>query len=557
MSKKSIQMLPWDLNILMFTIELLLFVAYNPMKSSKKFRIYLFRFVCFCWLINNSQLSGKTNPTDSALFKRIYDEALLRGHSYALLGELCSMGPRLSGSDNAERAIQWAVNELKKYPFDRVDTQSVMVPRWERGETEESYFYSELLTRMISGKKSHSGVSRHPRNKDKQGVNSMHTADLEKLVHSQNYPMSPFAQWECESFFEQGIQPSKRYKVPIVALGGSVGGSIEAPVVSVKSRKSLDSLGILGQLKGKIVLLSRPMEESLLNTFQAYGGCVNQRVNGAVWCAPYGAVAVLVRSVSNRCDMHPHTGVTHYEDTLPKIPIAAIPTAISDLLEYLSENDPTLKISIEMHCKTLPDRASANILAQLNGLETPEKVIAFGGHFDSWDQGDGAHDDGAGCIHAWEALRLLNAVGYKPKHTLRAVFWINEENGLRGGKEYARISKSKNEIHIAALESDRGGFTPRGFGVDSNLIAKVSSYQYLLNQYGIGTLEMGGGGADIGPLKSSWPSIGLVSFIPDSQRYFDVHHAETDVFSSVNKRELELGAAAVAVMIYILDQQLD
>jgi hypothetical protein len=255
--------------------------------------------------------------------------------------------------------------------------------------------------------------------------------------------------------------------------------------------------------------------------------------------------------------MHPHTGVTHYDPNIVKIPIAAVPTSISDILEYLSQKDPALEIAFDLFCRTLPDRPSANILAETKGAVSPEKIIAFGGHFDSWDQGDGAHDDGAGCIHAWEALRILKAIGYQPKHTLRAVFWINEENGLRGGEEYARLSKAKNEVHIAALESDRGGFTPRGFGVDSVLMPGVRKYQSMLQEYGVGMLELGGGGADIGPLKKYWSSIGFVSFIPDSQRYFDVHHAETDVFSSVNKRELELGAAAIAAMIYILDQELD
>ncbi|MFM1792168.1 MAG: hypothetical protein RLZZ252_522 [Bacteroidota bacterium] len=477
--------------------------------------------------------------SDSLIFQKIYAEALLRGHSYSLLGELCSMGPRLSGSDNAEKAIQWAVNELKKYSFDRVDTQSVMVPRWERGEKEQAWFYSDVFTQILRG-------------------NRLKGSDaLEKMVHGVQFPSSPHPEWECESYLEQGLTPSKRYKMPVAALGGSVSGSVRAGLISVRTKRELDSLGKEGKLKGKIVLLARPMEESLLNTFQAYGGCVNQRVNGAVWCAPYGAVAVLVRSVSNRCDMHPHTGVTHYDPNIVKIPIAAVPTSISDILEYLSQKDPALEIALDLFCKTLPDRPSANILAETKGQMSPEKIIAFGGHFDSWDQGDGAHDDGAGCIHAWEALRILKAIGYQPKHTLRAVFWINEENGLRGGEEYARLSKAKNEVHIAALESDRGGFTPRGFGVDSVLMPGVKKYQSMLSEYGVGMLEQGGGGADIGPLKKYWSSIGFVSFIPDSQRYFDVHHAEADVFSSVNKRELELGAAAIAAMIYILDQELD
>ncbi len=489
--------------------------------------------------VSSLESSQDTPNKDSLIFQKIYSEALLRGHSYSLLGELCSMGPRLSGSDNAEKAIQWALAELKQYSFDRVDTQSVMVPRWERGEKEQAWFYSDVFTKMLQGKKVKNSES------------------LEKTIHGAQFSSSPHPEWECESYLEQGITPSKRYKIPIVALGGSVSGSVRGGVISVKTKIELDSLGKLGKLKGKIVLLARPMEEGLLNTFQAYGGCVNQRVNGAVWCAPYGALAVLVRSVSNRCDIHPHTGVTHYDSNTVKIPIAAVSTSVSDILEYLSQKDPAFEVAFDLFCRTLPDRPSANIIAETKGLESAEKIIAFGGHFDSWDQGDGAHDDGAGCIHAWEALRILKAIGYQPKHTLRAVFWINEENGLRGGQEYARLSKAKNEIHVAALESDRGGFTPRGFGVDSVLMPGVRKYQSMLNDYGVGVLELGGGGADIGPLKKYWSSIGFVSFIPDSQRYFDVHHAETDVFSSVNKRELELGAAAIAAMIYILDQELD
>ncbi len=480
--------------------------------------------------------------TDSVIFQQIYAEALLRGHSYALLGELCSMGPRLSGSDNAERSIQWAVTELKKYNFDRVDTQSVMVPRWERGDAEEGWFYSKVFTDLLKKVKTPAGQN---------------TAELERRVHGFQYPVSPFAEWECESYVEQALKPAAKYKMPLVALGGSISEDVRAGLVVVMRKEALDSLGKLGRLRGKIVLLARPMEESLLNTFRAYGGCVNQRVNGAVWCAPYGALAVLVRSVSNKCDMHAHTGVTHYDSHVVKIPIAAVPTAVSDVLEYLATVDPNLEISLKLNCRTLPDRPSANVMAELTGSVKPQQIIAFGGHFDSWDQGEGAHDDGAGCIHAWEALRILKSIGYQPKHTLRAVFWINEENGLRGGEEYARQSKLKNELHIAALESDRGGFTPRGFGVDSAWMKHVSQYKSLLEEYGVGMLEVGGGGADIGPLKKVWPSIGLVSFIPDSQRYFDVHHAETDVFSSVNKRELELGAAAIAAMIYILDQRVD
>lgn len=484
----------------------------------------------------SAQNNGINN--DSIFFKQIFEEALLKGHSYARLGELCkTVGARLSGSDAAEKGIQWATNMLKSYQFDAVDTQLVMVPRWERGNIEKFQMKSIMLDRMLK--------------------NSADRENGIKRISSMAFPNSPNAYYECENYLSKIKKIYKYYSLPACALGGSIGGKVEAKVIAVNSKIQLDSLGKIGQLNGKIVLLNRPMEESMFNTFNAYGGCVNQRVNGAVWCAPYGALAVLVRSVSNKCDLHPHTGVTHYEDKIAKIPIAAVATAVADVIAYLSVNDPDFTLQIELDCRILADRPSANVLAETKGDQFPEKFIVFGGHFDSWDQGEGAHDDGAGCMHALEALRLLKVLGYKPKHTLRCVFWINEENGLRGGTEYARLSKVNNENHIVAIESDRGGFVPRGFGVDSSILPNVLKFQKLLNDYGIGKIEKGGGGADIGPLKTVNNNTAFVSFIPDSQRYFDVHHAETDVFESVNKRELEMGAAALAAMIYILDQELN
>ena len=458
---------------------------------------------------------------DSIMFKALFDLALTDGHAYKQLGELCKgVGSRLSGSDNAERGIVWAVSMLKSYQFDTVFTQPVMVPRWERGEIESVKLYSKVLTNQLKSGK-------------------------------------PSDDYNCEAFVEANPKPQKFYPLNACALGGSVGGKVVGQVVTVNTNRELDSLGKAGLLRGKIVLLNRAFDETLLNTFQAYGGCVSQRVNGAVPCSKYGALAVLVRSMSNRCDLHPHTGVTHYEDSVTKIPMVAVATAVADLLEDICAIDPNHRVEIELNCRTLPDRLSANVIASSVGLQYPEKIIDFGGHFDSWDEGEGAHDDGAGCMHAFEALRLLKALGYKPRHTLRCVFWINEENGLRGGTEYARLAAESGENHIAALESDRGGFVPRGFGVDSAIMPGVKMYQKLLDAYGIGTIEKGGGGADIGPLKKVNPNTAFVSFIPDSQRYFDVHHSETDVFENVNKRELHLGAAAVAAMIYILDQQLD
>lgn len=459
---------------------------------------------------------------DSAMFRKAFTEALVNGHAYARLGELCkSIGPRLSGSDNAERAVAWGVSMLSSYHFDSVFTQPVMVPRWERGSGEALWMSSPVFTASV-----------------RRG----HAAD-----------------YNCEAYTETVLKAAKRYQLPAVALGGSVGtgGKITARVVAVHNDAELESLGKSGKLRGAMVLLNRAFPEEHLNTFMSYGACVGQRVWGATRCAAYGAAAVLVRSMSNRCDLHAHTGVMMYADTVNKIPAMAVATAVADLLDQLSSSDTALRVTMQLNCRILPDRLSANVAAQTRGSVHPQKIIAFGGHYDSWDEGEGAHDDGAGCMHAFEALRLLRAIGYQPRHTLRCVWWMNEENGLRGATEYARLVAAAGETHVAALESDRGGFTPRGFGVDSAMYRKVLQYKSLLDAYGIGAIEKGGGGADIGPLKKQNPSTVLVSFIPDSQRYFDVHHAETDVFENVNKRELHLGAAAVAVMLMILDQELD
>lgn len=468
-------------------------------------------------------LNAAAQLPDSLFIRRIFDEALVNGHSYQRLGELCkTIGHRLSGSAQAEKGVAWAVEMLRSYRFDSVYTQDVMVPCWERSETEELWLKSEVLSRQLRN-------SRKP------------------------------ADYLCEAFEELPLKPASRYRLQAVALGGSVGtaGPLKGRLLVVNNKAELDSLGKAGRIRGAFVLFNRAFDERYINTFAAYGSCVGQRVKGAAEAARYGAAAVLVRSMTNRCDLHAHTGVMIYDDSVPAIPAMAVASAIANMLERLQQQDPGMELTMQLGCRTLPDKPSHNVIASTTGTVFPEKMIAFGGHFDSWDQGEGAHDDGAGCMHAFEALRILKALQYQPRHTLRCVFWMNEENGLRGAKVYAREAERKGEVHVAALESDRGGFTPRGFGVDTLIRSRLLPYRYLLEPYGIATLEPGGGGADIGPLKALDPRVALISFLPDPQRYFDVHHAETDVFENVNRRELELGAASVAVMVVLLDQLLD
>jgi Zn-dependent M28 family amino/carboxypeptidase len=257
---------------------------------------------------------------------------------------------------------------------------------------------------------------------------------------------------------------------------------------------------------------------------------------------------------SNNDDI-PHTGSLRYDEDQPKIPAVAISTNDANLLSEVIDKEGTAKIYLETHCEMLPDILSYNVIGEMNGTERPDEYIVVGGHLDSWDVGHGAHDDGSGCVQSIEALRILQELDYKPRYSLRAVMFMNEENGLRGGREYALQADKKNEKHIAALESDSGGFTPRGFsftGTDAQR-KKLRSWAPLLNPYGLHDLGSPGGGADIGPLRSSGTA--LFGLRPDSQRYFNYHHTAADTFDKVDKRELELGAAAMSALIYLIDSK--
>src|SRR5690606_8406076 len=237
-----------------------------------------------------------------------------------------------------------------------------------------------------------------------------------------------------------------------------------------------------------------------------------------------------------------------------RIPSAAISTRHADLLSGMLKLDKNITFYFKQNCKQMPDVLSYNVIGEITGSQFPDEYILVGGHLDSWDLGDGAHDDGAGCVQSMEVLRLLKITGIKPKRSIRVVLFMNEENGLRGGKKYAEEARQKNEKHIFALESDAGGFTPRGFSFDCGdaAFAKILDWTPLFKPYLIHYFEKGGSGADIGPLKDS--GIVLAGLRPDSQRYFDHHHASTDTFDAVNKRELELGAATMTALVYLFDK---
>jgi len=451
-----------------------------------------------CNNVNSAkQLVETVNKTDSTTIKKIFDTALTNGQSYQWLEVLSNdIGGRLSGSAEAQQAVEWGEKLMTDLNFDKVWLQPVMVPHWVRGEKEVAYFTSN----------------------------------------------------------------NEKFDVAICALGGSVPTSKDGVLGEVIEVQGLEEAEQLGEkLRGKIVFFNRPFDDTLIHTFRAYGGCVDQRGGGARVVGKFGALGAIVRSMTHSIDDFPHTGAMGYGD-IPeneKIPTAAISTKAANLLSEKLKENPSLKFYFKQSCETLPDAPSFNVIGEITGSEFPDKYITVGGHLDSWDLGDGAHDDGAGIVQSIEVLRIFKLNNIQPKHTIRAVLFMNEENGLRGGRKYAEEAKNNNENHIAALESDSGGFTPRGFTFDasSENYDLFMSWKPMFAPYGLHDIEKGGSGADIGPLKSE--TISLFGYRPDSQRYFDYHHAATDTFDKVNKRELELGAASMTSLVYLLDTYLN
>jgi hypothetical protein len=343
-----------------------------------------------------------------------------------------------------------------------------------------------------------------------------------------------------------------------LALGNSVGTperGIMAEVIEVQSLDEVEKLG-KEKISGKIVFYNRPMDPTQIKTFSGYGRAVDQRVFGPSKAGEYGAVAALVRSVTTSMDDFPHTGVTVYKDSIDKVPGLAISTNDAEKLSAAIKKG-IVYVYVKTDCGSVGMRRAPTVIGEIQGSEFPEEIIIVGGHLDAWDVGQGAHDDGSGCVQAMEVLSLLSAMEYKPKRTIRCVLFSNEENGLAGGRKYAEMSNKVGEFHLAALESDSGGFSPRGFSFDADTSVlktyykQVSQWLPLLESYGL-HFEIGGSGADIGPLKSQKGL--LIGLRPDSQRYFDFHHTANDRIEAVNKRELELGAAAMTSLIYLIDK---
>ena len=432
---------------------------------------------------------------DSLMIRRIADEILVNGKAYDNLHELTKkVGHRLTASPGWYKAEAWGLKAVKEAGADKSYLQECMVPHWVRGGKDEAKYYA---------------------GNDKNGKS-----------------------------------------LDVLALGNSNGTGakgINAPVILINNFNELESRK--EEVKGKIVFYNYKFDPRFVETFNSYRDAVRYRGQGPSRAAKYGAVGTLVRSMTHAADNNPHTGGMSYNDSFPKIPALAVGIRDADKLAEIITANKDVKLYLKSNAKMLPDTVGNNVIGELIGSEFPNEIITVGGHLDSWDPAEGAHDDGAGCVQSIEVIRVLKAIGYKPKRTIRAVLFANEENGGRGGQKYAAEAKAKNEKHIFAIESDAGGFTPRylGFTMSKERQDKVKQWLPLFRPYLILEFRDSGGGADINPLNRELGTP-VAGFTPDSQRYFDIHHARSDVFEAVNKRELELGAINMAAIVYLIDK---
>lgn len=448
-------------------------------------------------LFSARALPAQSVEEDAFFIQRLHTLALAQGKAYAWLTHLSEqIGGRLAGSVQAEAAIRYTRDELAGLGLDRVWLQPCMVPHWERGTP-------ELALARQSG--------RRP----------------ERVLRA-------------------------------LALGNSPASGpqgVEGTVIEVRSLDEVDYRA--EEIPGSIVFFNRPMDPGELHTFHAYGKAVDQRVFGPAKAAQHGAVGAIVRSMTTRLDDYPHTGVTLFPENVDPIPALAISTNDAEWLSAELRQGYQRELLLRTDCRSHGMVPSHNVIGEIRGREFPDEIILVGGHLDSWDVGGGAHDDGAGCVQSMEVLHLLLASGYQPRRTIRCVLFMNEENGLGGGLAYADSARHDGSFHLAAIESDAGGFTPRGFSMEADPAVATGYYRAvnrwlpLLEPYGL-QLQTGGSGADISPLK--YQKGLLMGLRPDSQRYFDYHHIARDTIEAVHPRELALGAAAMASMVYLIDR---
>jgi carboxypeptidase Q len=440
----------------------------------------------------------KSSPLDPIekyqnIAQHLLEKGLRELPSYSILEKITSAGHRLSGSPGAAAAVEITRQIMLEMGLENVHLEPSTVPHWVRGPKEEALMISSVIG---------------------------------------NHPLS------------------------ISAIGGSVATSedgLSARVIEVKNFTELESLN--ESAAGKIIFFNVKMDPGILNTFSAYGKAAAYRVRGAVEASKVGAAAALVRSPTTANDDFPHTGMMRYEPNVSKIPAACISTQGADLLSRSLKLDPDLRLFIRFYCQNLPPVRSYNVVGDLTGCEKPDEIILLGGHLDSWDLSPGAHDDGAGCAHALTALYLVKALDLRPKRTIRAVMFMNEEFGGSGGRDYAESENRTDERHILAVESDRGGFLPLGIGVnaDEQILDWMQKWVPVFQSIQIHWIQKGGGGVDIAPLGKQGAV--LAGLIPDSQRYFDVHHSGRDTLETVHPRELELGTIALSLLAIIVSEE--
>lgn len=444
-------------------------------------------------------LSSPAFSDEQEMVNEIFHSALAQGRSYQLLGELCERFPhRLSGSPESSAANLW-VRQVMEQRGMQVRLQEVMVPYWERGDTMEVSVSVNGATERLSA----------------------------------------------------------------LALGGSVGTTeegIEARVIEVRSLGQVEALGAAG-IKGRIVFFNRALDQGSVSHFEAYLGAADQRVAGAAKAARFGAIAVLVRSLSFLDDDYPHTGGLRYEEGIREIPAAAVSVRAANRLKELLEVSPDLKVSIRMNSRQREEQLSHNVIGEIKGQVHPDEYITIGAHFDAWDVGQGAHDNGSGSVQAIEAVHLLRELGYVFRRSVRVVMFTNEEylvgQPYRGGQIYAQEALDKQEKHYAGIETDSGAFTPRGFGVEGSAatVTKVRSWLKYFDQHNtIHFIDDEGGGPDMWALNELLKTP-LFDLRTDTQRYLDFHHSDNDTFDKINRRELELGTAALASLLYLVDSQ--
>jgi carboxypeptidase Q len=452
------------------------------------------RFLLLFILVTVFSLQSQQREEFLGTGERILQKGLLEEGAYEILAELLTVGPRFAGSPGKAAAVELSYQMMTDMGLDRVWLEPVTVPRWIRGEIEEA-----------------------------KVVGSERVGDVSLVI---------------------------------AALGGSVATpqeGITAPVVEVHSFDELKQLG--DSVRGKIVFFNRPMDRRLVNTFAAYSGAVNQRTQGAIEAAKLGAVAVLVRSITLRIHDYPHTGGMRYLDDVPQIPAAAISTKGAEYLSEILKYEETVRVFMRFTPEMHDSVQTYNVIGEITGSEYPDEIILIGAHLDSWDITPGAHDDGAGCAQVIQGLKLLHELSLRPKRTVRGVLFANEEFGISGGFAYADAGLRDGEKHLVAIESDRGGFLPLGFTVDNEqeVVEHFQTYRYLFETLGMHQIIRGFGGVDIIPLRDRGTiAMGL---LPDSQRYFDVHHSAKDTLDEVHPRELELGAVAMALFAYVLAEE--